>query len=81
MDIDQNRTFLGVAANGSFREAANRLHVTQSTVSTRIQRLETSYLGHTLFVRNRFGAALTLPGQRFLHKHTASPARVSLLDR
>jgi DNA-binding transcriptional LysR family regulator len=57
-------------ANGSFLEAANRLHVTQSTVSTRIQRLE-SYLGVTLFVRNRSGAALTLPGQRFL-RHAKS---------
>ncbi|MGZ5055342.1 MAG: LysR family transcriptional regulator [Methylobacter sp.] len=65
MDIDQIRTFLGVVANGSFLEAANRLHVTQSTVSTRIQRLE-SYLGATLFVRNRSGAVLTVPGQRFL---------------
>jgi len=66
MDIDQIKTFLAVVANGSFLEAANRLHVTQSTVSTRIQRLE-SYLGVTLFVRNRSGAALTIPGHRFLH--------------
>ena len=64
MDIDQIRTFLGVVANNSFLEAANRLHVTQSTVSTRIQRLE-AYLGVTLFVRNRSGATLTLAGQRF----------------
>ena len=70
MDMDQIRTFLGVAANGSFLEAANRLHVTQSTVSTRIQRLE-AYLGVTLFVRNRSGAVLTLPGQRFL-RHAKS---------
>ncbi|WP_340124492.1 LysR family transcriptional regulator [Methylobacter svalbardensis] len=70
---------MGVVANGSFLEAANRLYVTQSTVSTRIQRLE-AYLGVTLFVRNRSDATLTLPGQRFLPKHTASPARVSLLD-
>jgi len=70
MDIDQIRTFLGVVANGSFLEAANRLHVTQSTVSTRIQRLE-SYLGVTLFVRNRSGAALTASGHRFL-RHAKS---------
>jgi DNA-binding transcriptional LysR family regulator len=70
MDIEQIRTFLSVVANGSFLEAANRLYVTQSTVSTRIQRLE-SYLGVTLFVRNRSGAALTLPGQRFL-RHAKS---------
>ncbi|MCK9606040.1 MAG: LysR family transcriptional regulator [Methylomonas sp.] len=65
MDIDQIKTFLSVAANGSFLEAASRLYVTQSTVSTRIQRLE-AYMGVTLFVRNRSGATLTLPGRRFL---------------
>lgn len=70
MDIDQIRTFLGVVANNSFLEAANRLYVTQSTVSTRIQRLE-AYLGVTLFVRNRSGATLTLAGQRFF-RHAKS---------
>lgn len=70
MDIDQIRTFLGVVANNSFLETANRLHVTQSTVSTRIQRLE-AYLGVTLFVRNRSGATLTLAGQRFF-RHAKS---------
>ncbi len=70
MDIDQIRTFLSVAANGSFLEAANRLYVTQSTVSTRIQRLE-AYLGVPLFVRNRSGATLTLQGRRFL-RHAKS---------
>ncbi|MDT8406634.1 MAG: LysR family transcriptional regulator [Methylococcales bacterium] len=70
MDIDQIKTFLSVAANGSFLEAANRLYVTQSTVSMRIQRLE-AYLGVRLFVRNRAGASLTLPGKRFL-RHAKS---------
>jgi DNA-binding transcriptional LysR family regulator len=70
MDIDQIKTFLSVVANGSFLEAAARLYVTQSTVSTRIQRLE-AYLGVILFVRNRSGAALTLSGHRFL-RHAKS---------
>ncbi len=70
MDIDQIKTFLSVAANGSFVEAASRLYVTQSTVSTRIQRLE-AYMGVALFVRNRSGATLTLPGRRFL-RHAKS---------
>ena len=70
MDIDQIKTFLSVAANGSFVEAASRLYVTQSTVSTRIQRLE-AYMGIALFVRNRSGATLTLPGRRFL-RHAKS---------
>lgn len=70
MDIEQIRTFLSVAANGSFQEAANRLYVTQSTVSTRIQRLE-AYLRVPLFVRNRSGAHLTQQGRRFL-RHAKS---------
>ncbi|MGD8595026.1 MAG: LysR family transcriptional regulator [Gammaproteobacteria bacterium] len=70
MDLDQIRTFLAVAANGSFLEAANRLYVTQSTVSARMQNLE-SYLGTKLFVRNRAGAALTPAGKRFM-RHAKS---------
>lgn len=65
MDIDQARTFLAIAAHGSFLEAARRLHVTQSTVSARIQNLEQE-LGARLFVRNRAGAVATPAGQRFL---------------
>lgn len=65
MDIEQARTFLSIAANGSFQEAAHQLHVTQSTVSARIQRLEAD-LEARLFVRNRSGATLTQAGRRFL---------------
>jgi DNA-binding transcriptional LysR family regulator len=46
-------------------EASRQLHLTQSTVSARIQRLEEE-LGARLFVRNRGGAALTTAGRRFL---------------
>jgi len=70
VDTDQIRTFLAVAANGSFLEAASRLHVTQSTVSARIRNLE-AYLGAKLFARNRGGAVLTLAGRRFL-RHAKS---------
>jgi LysR family transcriptional regulator, flagellar master operon regulator len=64
MDIDQARTFLAITAYGSFLEAARRLHLTQSTVSARIQRLEEE-LGVRLFVRNRAGATLTMGGRRY----------------
>ena len=67
METEQIRTFLAVATHGSFVEAAARLHVTQSTVSSRIQGLE-QYLRVRLFVRNRAGAALT-PGGRRLLRH------------
>lgn len=65
MDIDQARTFLAITAHGSFLEAAHRLHLTQSTVSARIRRLEDE-LGVRLFVRKRAGASLTPAGRRFL---------------
>jgi len=65
VDIDQARTFLAITAHGSFLEAARQLHVTQSTVSARIRRLEEE-LGARLFVRNRSGASLSAPGRRFL---------------
>lgn len=65
LDIEQARTVLVIAAHGSFIEAARRLHITQSTVSARVQHLEDE-LGARLFVRNRAGASLTPAGQRFL---------------
>jgi DNA-binding transcriptional LysR family regulator len=65
MDMNQVKTFLAIIANGSFLKAATRLHITQSTVSSRIQGLE-EYLGATLFTRNRSGATLTTAGRRFV---------------
>jgi LysR family transcriptional regulator, flagellar master operon regulator len=69
LDTELARTFLAVVAAGSFVEAAKRLHVTQSTVSTRIQRLEQD-LGVELFVRNKAGTTLTAAGQQF-QRHAA----------
>lgn len=65
MDIEYARTFLAVAAAGNFVGAAARLHITQSTVSARIQTLE-AQMGARLFRRGRGGAELTAAGQRFL---------------
>lgn len=64
MDIALLRTFLEVAASGSFVNAADRLFVTQSAVSLRIQRLEGS-LGRPLFTRSKAGAELTPAGRQF----------------
>ena len=69
MDTELARTFLVVIATGSFVEASQRLHVTQSTVSTRIQRLEET-LGAELFVRNKAGTTLTAAGRQF-QRHAA----------
>lgn len=64
MDIDRARTFLEIVHTGSFLKAAERLHVTQTTVSARIRTLEEE-LGRQLFTRNRNGAALTAAGREF----------------
>jgi DNA-binding transcriptional LysR family regulator len=69
MDTELARTFLVVVSMGSFVAAAHRLHVTQSTVSTRIQRLE-ELLGAELFVRNKSGTTLTAAGRQF-QRHAA----------
>lgn len=65
MDISLARTFLEIVRSGSFVAAAERLHVTQAAVTSRIQSLE-SQLGCTLFIRNRSGARLTADGEAFL---------------
>jgi LysR family transcriptional regulator, flagellar master operon regulator len=64
MDTELARTFLTVIATGSFVDAAQRLCVTQSTVSARIQRLEEE-LGAELFARNKAGTTLTAAGRQF----------------
>ncbi|WP_448191609.1 LysR family transcriptional regulator [Azospirillum sp. sgz301742] len=74
MDLDLARTFLEVVTSGSFIAAAERLHVTQSTVSTRIRQLE-ELLGCRLFVRNKTGASLTPTGMQF-QRHAIALVRI-----
>jgi len=74
MDINLARTFLAVAEAGSFVEAARALHVTQSTVSTRMKTLEDA-LGHVMFERSKQGARLTVAGEQF-RRHAMTLVRV-----
>lgn len=67
------RAFLEVAATGSFQLAAQRLHVTQSTVSARIKVLE-QRLDCALFHRRRSGAELTVSGRHF-HRYALTAVR------
>ena len=62
MDLDLARTFLEIVRYGSLASAAQNLHVTQTAVTARVQKLE-SLLGVTLFIRNRAGARLTPEGE------------------
>jgi len=73
METELARTFLTVVSAGSFIGAAERLHVTQSTVSARVHGLE-QQLGCTLFVRNKAGAVLTAAGRQF-QKHASALVR------
>ena len=74
MDIELARTFLEVVESGSFIEAADRVHVTQSTVSMRIRKLE-EQLGKALFERSKSGAVLTPAGAQF-HRYALTLVRV-----
>lgn len=64
MDTELARTFLAIVDTGSFVAASGRLHLTQSTISARVRRLE-QWLGTDLFVRERNGCSLTQAGRRF----------------
>ncbi len=67
------RAFLEVSATGSFQLAADKLHVTQSTISARIKALE-NRLNRPLFIRRRKGAELTAAGHHF-HRHALTAVR------
>ena len=79
MDTELARTFLTVVTSGSFVNAAEQLHVSQSTVSTRIHALE-EHLGCALFVRNKAGTTLTTAGRQF-QRHAATLVRTVELAR
>ncbi|WP_166363157.1 LysR family transcriptional regulator [Pseudomonas akapageensis] len=65
MDLDLARTFLEIVRSGSLVAAAQKLHVTQTAITARVQKLE-SQLDCKLFVRNRAGASLTADGEAFV---------------
>lgn len=64
MQIELIDTFLDLIETRSFHRSAERLGVTQSTVSARVQALEAA-LGARLFTRSRAGTDLTTEGLRF----------------
>lgn len=74
MDIELARTFLAIGETGNFYKAAERLNVTQSTISMRIKALEASF-GRPLFNRGKGGANMTAAGRQF-HRHAATLVRV-----
>lgn len=64
MNVTVLRTFLEVVETGNLNRAADRLNVTQSTVTQRINMLE-QQLGEALINRRKSGAELTSAGFKF----------------
>ncbi len=64
MQIELIETFLDLVESRSFHRTAEKLGVTQSTVSARVQALEAA-LEVRLFVRSRAGTEPTIEGKRF----------------
>ena len=65
LDMSLLRTCLAVNQSGGFTQAAERLGLSQSTVSLQIKRLEEA-VGKSVFVRDRRGVALTTEGELLL---------------
>ncbi len=74
MDVTLARTLLTIVDTGSFKAAADRLHITQSTVSARVRTLETA-LGRRLLDRSKAGIALTPAGEQF-YRHATALVRI-----
>jgi DNA-binding transcriptional LysR family regulator len=69
MTLSQLETFMAIVRLGTFSAAANKLSMTQSTVSARIKELEKSLGGH-LFDRTKRTAQLTSTGRQLVHYAT-----------
>jgi len=70
MQLTELRTFLAIIETGSLVRASEQLCVTQSTVTARLQSLE-SELGQPLIRRQKSGASLTAAGVK-LHRYAAT---------
>lgn len=77
MDLRQLRQFVAVAEEGSFRRAAERLHVSQPPLSVAVQKLE-SDIGVQLLERSPHGVRLTPAGEAFLEEARRTLAHAQL---
>lgn len=64
VQVELIETFLDLCETRSFNKTAEKLGVTQSTISGRVRALE-AILERTLFTRSRAGTELTLEGLKF----------------
>ncbi len=71
MELYQLRSFVVIAEEANLTRASERLHTSQSAVSTQLRALEEE-LGVALFTRSAKGMLLTDPGKRLLDKANAA---------
>ncbi len=74
MEIQQLRYVVALSQEKHFGRAAQKLHVTQPTLSQQVKKLEDE-ISVVLFERSSHGVALTAAGQKFL------PYAVTMLDQ
>lgn len=67
LDLESVRCFIAAADQGSFRAAAQTVHLSPAAFGDRIKRLEAE-LGVRLFVRSTRSIRITTEGDRFLHR-------------
>jgi DNA-binding transcriptional LysR family regulator len=79
MEIYQLKYFLAVVETGSFTKAAERVYVTQPTLSAGIKKLETN-LGTRLFDRSARRVFLTENGTRFVERAKAVLHQLNLAE-
>ena len=77
MELRHLRYFIALAGSLNFTRAAERLHVTQSTLSHQIRQLEDE-IGRPLFDRVGKRVALTEAGDEFLHHATRALQAIDL---
>ena len=80
MTLRQLELFIAVAETGSFSRGAEKIHLTQSTVSQHISTLE-DQAGTRLLDRDRNGAFLTAAGEMFLQHARRILAERDLLQQ
>lgn len=66
MNLTGLETYLAIVESGNLVRASEKLHVSQSTVTTRLQALE-RHVGARLVARQKSGIELTEAGRRFRH--------------
>ncbi len=77
MELRHLRYFIALAGSLNFTRAAERLHITQSTLSHQIRQLEDE-LGTPLFDRIGKRVSLTVAGDEFLHHATQALRAIDL---